>query len=80
MNAEHRTELELVFRFALRLDDGIALESIQRDKWSAWDSMAQVQLVSAIENQFDLQFDLHEAMKMDSWASCVALVAKKLAP
>lgn len=78
MNAEQRAELELVFRFALRLPDGTALASVRRGHWSAWDSMAQVQLVSAIENQFDLQFDVREALALDSWDSCVAVVGQKL--
>lgn len=80
MSPERKTELELVFRFALRLPDGVELASVRRNEWSAWDSMAQVQLVSAIENQFDLPIDVHEAMKLDSWDACVAFVAQKLAP
>ena len=80
MNAAQRTELELVFRFALRLPEGVDLATVQRSQWSSWDSMAQVQLVSAIENQFDLPIDVHEAMKLDSWDACLAFVTQKLAP
>jgi acyl carrier protein len=80
VNDAQLSELELVFRFALRLPDDVALAGVNRERWSAWDSMAQVQLVSALENQFDLQIDVHQAMKLDSWDACVAFVAQKLAP
>lgn len=78
MTSAQQTELEMVFRFALRLPEDVALSSIRREQWSDWDSMAQVSLISAIEGQFDLVFSAPEAMQINSWDSCVAIVGAKL--
>jgi len=78
VTSAQQTELELVFRFALRLSEDVALSSVRREHWSDWDSMAQVSLISAIEGQFDLVFDAPDAMRIDSWDSCVAIVGAKL--
>ena len=78
MNAEQVTELEMVFRVALRLPDGADLWGIHRALWSDWDSMAQVSLIAAIESQFDLQFDVAAAMQIDSWDTCLSVVTSKL--
>jgi acyl carrier protein len=40
--------------------------------------MAQVTLVGAIEDQFDLVLDIDEAQGVVDWDSCVRVVAGKL--
>jgi len=51
---------------------------VTRGGWRGWDSMAQVTLVGAIEDQFDLVLGLDEAQGVVDWASCVRVVAGKL--
>jgi hypothetical protein len=70
--------IDPVFRYAVRVSLGTELFGIRRGIWSAWDSMAHVSLVSAIENRYDLQFDATDAMKMDRRANCLIVVTERL--
>lgn len=50
-----------------------------RDSISGWDSMAHVNLVLAIEQQFDVQFRPEEMLEMLSIELTAMLVEEKLA-
>ena len=78
MTAAQREELEALFRYCVRVPDDVSVAGVARPGWSAWDSMAQVTLVGAIEDQFDLVLDIDEAQGVVDWDSCVRVVAGKL--
>ena len=78
MTGAQREELEALFRYCVRVPDDVSVAGVARPGWSAWDSMAQVTLVGAIEDQFDLGLDIDEAQGVVDWESCVRVVAGKL--
>ena len=78
MTGAQREELEALFRYCVRVPDDVSVAGVARPGWSAWDSMAQVTLVGAIEDQFDLVLGLDEAQGVVDWDSCVRVVAGKL--
>jgi hypothetical protein len=78
MTGAQREELEALFRYCARVPDEMPVAGVARPGWSDWDSMAQVTLVGAIEDQFDLVLDIDEAQGVLDWESCLRLVARKL--
>jgi acyl carrier protein len=78
MTGTQREELEALFRYCVRVPDDVGVAGVTRGGWRGWDSMAQVTLVGAIEDQFDLVLGLDEAQGVVDWASCVRVVAGKL--
>jgi acyl carrier protein len=42
---------------------------------SAWDSVATVRLAAAVEEEFDIQFEVDQIEKMTSFQSCLELLA-----
>jgi acyl carrier protein len=78
MTGAQREELEALFRYCARVPDEMPVTGVARSGWSDWDSMAQVTLVGAIEDQFDLVLDIDEAQGVVDWESCLRLVARKL--
>jgi hypothetical protein len=78
MTPAQREELEALFRYCVRVPDDVSVVGVARGAWRAWDSMAHVTLVGAIEDQFDLVLDLDEAQGMGDWERCVRMVAGRL--
>ena len=65
--------------FRAELDDEdlvIALDTTQFDL-SAWDSLAHIRLVSGIENEFDIQFNLTEIEEITSVRQFVELIEER---
>ncbi len=50
--------------------ESVSAESSQ-DNLDVWDSLAQINLVMALEQDFDIQLDVEEFMEMDSVVSIV---------
>jgi acyl carrier protein len=66
--------------FRAELDDEdlvIALDTSQRNL-KAWDSLAHIRLVSGIENEFDVQFNLAEIEQIISVRQFVQLIQERL--
>ena len=78
MTPAQREELEALFRYCVRVPDDVSLVGLARGAWRAWDSMAHVTLVGAIEDQFDLVLGIDEAQGLVDWESCVRVVAGRL--
>ena len=78
MTGAQREELEALFRYCVRVPDAVSVAGVARSGWSDWDSMAQVTLAGAIEDQFDLVLDIDEAQGVVDWESGLRLVARKL--
>jgi acyl carrier protein len=65
--------------FRAELDDEdlvIAPETSQRNL-KAWDSLAHIRLVSGIENEFDIQFNLTEIEQIISVQQFVQLIRER---
>ena len=68
-----------VFRAELDDDDlVIGLDTSQADL-KAWDSLAHIRLVSGIESEFDIQFNLAEIEQITSVRQFVELIGEQLA-
>lgn len=80
MKSEHDTfdRLQRVFRETLDRDRmRITLETTQQHT-PEWDSMAQVNLIMSIEQEFDVQFTSREIGELTSVAAIVRLLDQKL--
>jgi len=68
--------LQEIFRAELDDDDlRISLDTRQADL-KGWDSLAHVRLVSAIESEFDFQFNLSEIEEINSVRQFVDLIVE----
>jgi acyl carrier protein len=56
----------------------IAAETTQEDI-EEWDSLANINIVFAVEDEFDIKFDVEEITKMKSVAVFIDEIKKKLA-
>jgi acyl carrier protein len=72
-----RTELIEIFRKVLK-NEKLKLEDKFTDKdVEGWDSMAQVELISEIEQNFDIDFTLKDIPRISSFGSIIQLIQEK---
>jgi acyl carrier protein len=50
-------------------------ESLTKEYIYAWDSLMQMELVTEIEREFDIQFSMDEIVSMDSVQKIIAVLA-----
>ena len=76
-SADVLARVQEVFRAELD-DEGlvIAPETSQKNL-KAWDSLAHIRLVSGIENEFDIQFNLTEIEQISSVQQFVQLIEER---
>jgi acyl carrier protein len=53
-------------------------ESTRRDNTDAWDSLSQINLLVALEQEFNVSFDPEEVEAMLSFADILEILEKKL--
>lgn len=68
--------LKKVFIAALGLPADVEVTSLAYAQHPAWDSVAHMQLVSAIEGEFDIMLDTDDVIGMSSYAEAVRIVRK----
>jgi acyl carrier protein len=68
--------LKSVFTAALGLAPEVDASSLAYAQHPAWDSVAHMQLVSAIENEFDIMLDTDDVIGMSSFAEAARIVRK----
>lgn len=78
MNQEQQDILDEIFTEALQLGDGEDIASLTMDNTAQWDSMALVRIVTGMEDEFDFQIDVAEALKLKSYQKCCEFLQKKL--
>lgn len=64
------------FRQALALPPEAEVEDLAYQDHPAWDSVAHMRLVAAIETAFDLMLETDEILDMSSYAKAVELLAR----
>lgn len=75
---EHMRKVQAAFRAAFGVDpDSIHLETKPGDILP-WDSMGHVALVSSLEKEFGLTFDVDEVMEMENVRQILRIVQHKL--
>jgi acyl carrier protein len=75
---EIKPQIEEIFRQVLkndklRLDDNMSNKDVE-----GWDSLAQVELISQIEQHFDIEFTLKDLPRLSSVGSIILLVQEKI--
>ena len=72
------SKLESIIRTALNLPEQTVYgDELGMESCHAWDSMAQIRLVVALEKELNASFTPDEAMSLDSVASIKRILAKK---
>tara|TARA_B100000686_G_C16702755_1_gene924430 strand:+ start:787 stop:1026 length:240 start_codon:yes stop_codon:yes gene_type:complete len=77
MQAKNLNILINIFRTVLVLPDEIEVESVRQVSTERWDSMAHVNMIVAIENEFGLSLHAGEYSRMTSFNSIVLLLDEK---
>lgn len=69
-----------LFRDVLN-DDMVTItpESNAQSMGPAYDSLAHISIISAIEQEFQIQFDFSEIVELDDVGDMIALIGRKLA-
>lgn len=73
-----RAKLEEIFRVVLDLDDGADVSGLARGLTPKWDSLAQVTLVAALEDEFDVAFDIADYAGMETFEGVAHTLARRL--
>ena len=68
--------LKKVFSAALGLASDVDPTSLACAQHPAWDSVAHMQLVSAIEGEFDIMLDTDDVIGMSSFGEAARIVRK----
>ena len=66
-----------VFRAELDDEDLVIAPDTSQKNLKAWDSLAHIRLVSGIENEFDIQFNLTEIEQITSVRQFVQLIRER---
>jgi len=74
--SENEARLQTAFRDALGLSGDLDVTGLEYRAIRQWDSVAHMQLVTAIETAFDLLLDTDDVIAMASYAKAVEIVQK----
>jgi len=75
---EIKDELQELFRDILGIDDLILEDTTSADDIDEWDSLNHINLVSAIEKEFEIRFALGELTALKDVGSMIDLMVEKL--
>jgi hypothetical protein len=78
MNADRLSRIEDIFRVVVGVPEGGPLGGVSRANEARWDSLAQVSLVMALEQEFGITLPLAERAAMSTFPAVVAAVARGL--
>ena len=72
-------ELQPIFQDIFDDEDLVITNETNAAQIEDWDSLAQVRLVAAIENEFSVKFTFNQLQKLKNVGDMVDLIYKKLA-
>ncbi|MGE4351807.1 MAG: acyl carrier protein, partial [Bdellovibrionales bacterium] len=67
-------QLDHCFRDVLELDAAAPVAALAYQEYPAWDSVAHMRLVAAIETAFDIMMETDQILDMSSYAKAVEIV------
>lgn len=70
-------KLEEIFREVFELGEDVVFEDLTPENVETWDSLGQLNLVVAIEEEFDISFSFDEVLELDSFNSIKSVLLKK---
>lgn len=68
--------LRLLFRESFDLAPDTAVDALAYRAIPAWDSVAHMRLIAAIETEFDLMLETDDVIDMSSFAKAAEILAK----
>ena len=71
-------KVESIFREELELDDLVLSNETTADDVEEWDSLSHVQLVSAMEEAFGIEFKSREILSWENIGDLIDSIEKKL--
>jgi acyl carrier protein len=71
-----REKLQFSFRQGLALPATFDVTSVESNATQQWDSVAHLQLVVAIEDEFGIQLDPGDVVDLKSYASAVTILQR----
>jgi acyl carrier protein len=74
--SDNVARLQQAFVSALGLTEPLAFEALSYRETAAWDSVAHMQLVAAIEAAFDLMLDTDDVIGMSSYGKACEIVTR----
>ncbi len=77
MDQDQHTRLQSIFREVFELPAGSDVTGLEAGVTEAWDSVAHVSLIAAIESEFGITIDTAESLDMTSWERAADLVARE---
>jgi acyl carrier protein len=69
-------KLQQVFASALQIDPSLVVDTLRYAETPAWDSVAHMSLVAAIEEAFGIMIDAEDVIDMNSFEAAKRIVAK----
>ena len=77
-SSEVDSQVREVMAGVLDVKAGEIVDGLRRDDASAWDSMNQLRLISALEEAFGIRFTMKEVGEMESFGDVRQRVAERL--
>ena len=77
MREENLEKLKQIFIVVLDLSDGVDPSDVVRETNKAWDSLAHMSLVAAMESEFSVSIDASEAEKITFFSAAEAMIGEK---
>ncbi len=78
MTSDNIETLSQIFRIVLHLPDDAETLKIRRINEVRWDSLANVTLVTALESEFNITFDVAEIERITSYQATLLLLKEKI--
>ena len=76
-SADVLARVQEVFRAELENEDLVIAPETSQNNLKGWDSLAHIRLISGIENEFDIQFNLAEIEQITSVRQFVQLIQER---
>ena len=69
--------LQDIFRDILDIEDLVLLRDTTSDSIESWDSLAQINIIAACENQFGIKFDLNDIIRLNKVGDIVDVIERE---
>jgi acyl carrier protein len=76
MTSVPRSKLTHLFIDTFNLGVEVNVEELKYNSIKAWDSVAHMALVAAIETEFDVMLDTDDVLDLSSFKKCVEILGK----
>lgn len=71
-------KLKKAFEKGLGLQSNAPFETLEFAKSDHWDSIAHMKLIAAIEEEFDIRFEVNEILNLSSYLVAKEIIGKHL--